>query len=598
MIVLGIHDGHDASASLMINGKIVAANQEERFSKLKGDYGLPIKAIKCCLKQGNVSLAKIDEIAVASHTLNPVLLYIKRNANFSVNDWVKEQEDYWYKVFYLKKKKINYYKIFKNSFKKLDKYYDFKNLLTLYNDKDLIKKFKEIRLDCISKNLNFPKSKIKFYTHEFCHIYYSYYFYPERKNGIAITSEGIGDFSNGSVGTIKSDRYKLISHTKKNHLGHIYQYITLLLGMKPNQHEYKTMGLAPYASSYEIDKIYPLLDEVLKIKNLNVTFNKKPKDLYFHFKRAFHGARFDGIAGAVQRFIELKLQQWFLSCKKKLNLNRFYFSGGVAQNIKAAMFLNSSTKLGKIIVPPAAGDSTLSIGACYHSMHLKNFDNKNKIKLFPIKNMYLGYKNNSNDIENYIKKNKFNKKFIIIKDYKPEKVAKIIANGKIVGRCCGGMEFGLRALGNRSILADPRKFETVAKINQKIKKRDFWMPFTPSVLFEDRNKFYKNNKNLNAKFMSMAFNTTEFGRKNLKAAIHPADFTIRPQTVKREDNKSYYDLIKSFKKITKIGALLNTSLNLHGMPIALNHIDALYILQNSDLDAMVFDKIIVLKKKL
>ena len=124
MIVLGIHDGHDASASLMINGKIVAANQEERFSKLKGDYGLPIKAIKCCLKQGNVSLAKIDEIAVASHTLNPVLLYIKRNANFSVNDWVKEQEDYWYKVFILKKK-INYYKIFKNSFKKFDKYYRF-----------------------------------------------------------------------------------------------------------------------------------------------------------------------------------------------------------------------------------------------------------------------------------------------------------------------------------------------------------------------------------------------------------------------------------------------------------------------------------------
>ena len=105
MIILGIHDGHDASASLMINGKVVAANQEERFSKLKGDYGLPFKAIKCCLKQGGVSLTNIDEIAVASHKLNPVLLYIKRNANFTVNDWVKEQEDYWYKVFYLKKKK-------------------------------------------------------------------------------------------------------------------------------------------------------------------------------------------------------------------------------------------------------------------------------------------------------------------------------------------------------------------------------------------------------------------------------------------------------------------------------------------------------------
>ncbi|WP_072090891.1 carbamoyltransferase C-terminal domain-containing protein [Candidatus Pelagibacter communis] len=600
MIILGIHDGHDASASLMIKGKIVAANQEERFSRLKGDYGLPLKAIRCCLKQGNISINDVDEIAVASHTLNPVLLYIKRNANFTVSDWVKEQEEYWYKVFYLKKKKINYYKIFKNRFKKLDKYYDFKNLLTLYNDRDLIKKFKEIRLECISKNLNFPKNKIRFYTHEFCHIYYSYYFYPERKNGIAITSEGIGDFSNGSVGTIKNNEYKLNSYTRKNHLGHIYQYITLLLGMKPNQHEYKTMGLAPYASRYEIDKIYPFLDEVLRIKNLNITFKKKPKDLYFYFKKIFHGARFDGIAGAVQKFIELKLQEWFLNCKKELKLNRFYFSGGVAQNIKAAMFLNNSKNLGKVIVPPAAGDSTLSIGACYHSMHLKNLEkkNKDKLKISPIKNMYLGYKNNPKNIEDYIYKHKLDKKFKIIKNYKPERVAKIISKGMIIGRCCGSMEFGLRALGNRSILADPRKFETIAKINHKIKKRDFWMPFTPSVLFEDRNKFYKNQKNLNAKFMSMAFETTEFGRKNLKAAIHPADFTIRPQTVKREDNKSYYDLIKSFKNITKVGALLNTSLNLHGMPIALSHVDALYILFNSDLDAMVFDKIIVMKKKL
>ena len=172
------------------------------------------------------------------------------------------------------------------------------------------------------------------------------------------------------------------------------------------------------------------------------------------------------------------------------------------------------------------------------------------------------------------------------------------SKGEIVFFCTGRMEFGQRALGHRSILSDPSNIQSVYRINSAIKKRDFWMPFTPSVLFEDRNKFYKNQKNLNAKFMSMAFETTEFGRKNLKAAIHPADFTIRPQTVKREDNKSYYDLIKSFKNITKVGALLNTSLNLHGMPIALSHVDALYILLNSDLDAMVFDKIIVMKKKL
>ena len=260
------------------------------------------------------------------------------------------------------------------------------------------------------------------------------------------------------------------------------------------------------------------------------------------------------------------------------------------------MFLNNSNKLGKVIVPPAAGDSTLSIGACYYSAHTKNLKKEKKIKISHIKNMYLGFQNNPDDLEKYIIRKKLHEKFKIIKKYKQSQVAQIIADGKIIGRCCGGMEFGLRALGNRSILADPRKSETITKINQKIKKRDFWMPFTPSMLYEDKNKFFIDRKNLNANFMCMAFETTDFGRKNLKAAIHPSDFTIRPQTVKKKDNKNYYELIKSFKKITNVGALLNTSLNLHGMPIAMDHVDALYILENSDLDAMVFDKVIIIKR--
>ena len=167
-----------------------------------------------------------------------------------------------------------------------------------------------------------------------------------------------------------------------------------------------------------------------------------------------------------------------------------------------------------------------------------------------------------------------------------------------MGRCSGRMEFGLRSLGNRSILCDPRYYRNINKINSKIKKRDFWMPFTPSVLFEDKHKFYKNQKGLNDKFMSMAFETTEFGRKNLKAAIHPADFTIRPQAVKKEDNKSYYNLIKSFKKITKVGALLNTSLNLHGKPTVNNLKQAIYTLNNSNLDCLVVNyKYLIIKKR-
>ena len=340
MKIIGIHDGHDCSAALMVDGKIIYAAQEERFSRLKGDYGFPKKAIEDLFKFSKLKPKDIDLVAIGSLTLNPVLLKLKRNAQFSVADWIYEQEKFWIpKIF--KKKKINYWKIFKNRIKKFDKYYNYNNKsLNSYMNKSDMQKFRLQRLESIAKYLKIEEKKIKFILHEDCHTHYSYYFFPKRENGIAITSEGIGDYSNGSVSVIKRDKFTLKSYNRDNHLGHIYQYITLLLGMKPGNHEYKVMGLAPYASNYEINKCYKIFDKILKIKGLNIVFDKKPKDLFFHFKEKFKNCRFDGIAGALQKFLEKKLTDWFVVCNKKLKLNTFYFSGGVAQNIKAALHLS------------------------------------------------------------------------------------------------------------------------------------------------------------------------------------------------------------------------------------------------------------------
>ena len=228
-------------------------------------------------------------------------------------------------------------------------------------------------------------------------------------DGISITSESVGDYSSGSVSTVIKNRFKLKSYTKENHLGHIYMYITLLLGMRPCMHEYKVMGLAPYASNYEINKCFHVFDKILKIKRLNIVYDKKPNDLYFSFKESLKNYRFDGIAGAVQKFLEIKLENWFLSCKKILKLKNFYFSGGVAQNIKAAMILLENKKIGKIFVPPAAGDSTISIGACFHAV--ANYCDKNKINkkkyIKSIDNMYLGYRIKNQEIINFFNKKKY-----------------------------------------------------------------------------------------------------------------------------------------------------------------------------------------------
>lgn len=360
--------------------------------------------------------------------------------------------------------------------------------------------------------------------------------------------------------------------------------------MKPNQHEYKVMGLAPYTSNYEIEKCYKIFDKILKVKGLNIVFDKKPKDLFYHFKEKLINCRFDGIAGALQKFLEKKLETWFVACFKKFRYRNFYFSGGVAQNIKAALYLSKNKKIKKIFVPPAAGDSTISIGACFYGAA-----NSFKNEIHPINSMYLGTSLNTNEIKRLIKK-KLNKKFIVKSKFSAREVALAISKGAIIGRCAGRMEFGLRSLGNRSILCDPRFSENINKINFKIKKRDFWMPFTPTILKEDFDKYIINPKKIEARFMSMAFETTNIGRNCLKAAIHPADFTARPQLLSKDDNPKYFEIIKSFKQITGVGALLNTSLNLHGLPVVRNAEDALYVFENSGLDFLILENFLLKKK--
>ena len=157
------------------------------------------------------------------------------------------------------------------------------------------------------------------------------------------------------------------------------------------------------------------------------------------------------------------------------------------------------------------------------------------------------------------------------------------------------MEFGLRSLGNRSILCDPRYYKNIHKINSKIKKRDFWMPFTPTILDIDFKKYCKNPKNLESRFMSMAFDTTKKGQDSLQAAIHPADFTARPQMLRKKDNLEYYKIIKEFRKLTGVGALLNTSLNLHGLPVVENIKDAFNVFNKSDLDILIINNTLIKK---
>jgi carbamoyltransferase len=587
-ILLGIQEAHDASAALMIDGGIVAAAQEERFTGLKGDYGFPKLSIQACLASAGIKATQIDEVLLASHNWNPVLTKIKRNANFSVDDWVKEQRDFW-KPTLLEGKKVRYYDLYKDREDfAYDDTYPMDHMLDGYMDAGEMADMASLRVKTVSTLLGIPLEKIRTVTHEDCHTFYAYFASQFRGQVLALTAEGIGDYSNGTVSIFSEEGRRELAATRDNHIGHIYQYITLLLGMKPAQHEYKVMGLAPYANAKELEKSYQVFAPVLKVDGLKIVFDQKPQDLYFHFRDRLEGHRFDGIAGALQKFTETLLSTWAKNCIAESGLPRVCLSGGVAQNIKAGKSLMEIPELEDIFICPAAGDTSLPLGACYFGMWQHLRAHKLPLEtLKPLDNIYLGPEFSDDEISECLATHRVDSTYRVSKGVSPEVIARKLADGKIIARCCGRMEFGLRALGNRSILADPRRPETVRLINDAIKFRDFWMPFTPTILAERESDYIVNPKGVSSPYMTMAFDSTERAQRELIAALHPADLTARPQVLEERRNPEYFAIIKAFERLTGVGGVLNTSFNLHGDPIVLGPRQALSTFENSAIDALI-----------
>ena len=229
-------------------------------------------------------------------------------------------------------------------------------------------------------------------------------------------------------------------------------------------------------------------------------------------------------------------------------------SGGVAQNIKANKIISELDELDSLFIPPGPGDESICVGAAYleyikHDKLISNID--------PPSTGYFGPSYSDDVIEASLKK-------MIPDNYRIQKasdnkVAELIAKGDVVARFGDGkMEFGARALGNRSILADPRKPDVIHHINKLVKMRDFWMPFAPSILAEREKDYIVNPKNIDSRFMAVGFDSTTIAKDHIPAGLHPFDRTARPQIVHKSDNPSYHSLIKAFEKITGVGALITT----------------------------------------
>jgi carbamoyltransferase len=593
MIILGINEDHNATAAIVKDGVVLSCASEERFSRVKNDTGYPKKAIESVLSSAGISSSEIDYAVYSSKEFDAQQMKIKRVTTFKISDYIREMNEYWKPVL-LEKKGSDFWS-------KISKEARFSDLKTNHYDLSFLESSpkekwdelsKKARIDVVTKHLGLSHDRIKFMDHHTGHAHYAYFASPHNlsERAAVVTVDGWGDGCNATISIVENGRLKEVHRTAMCNIGRIYRWMTLLLAMKPNEHEFKVMGLAPYARDYIKKPAYEVFKKTLVVKGLDFEWNEKPSDMYFYFKEKLDGMRFDGIAAGVQQWVEDLLCEWISNIMKKFETDTLYLSGGVAMNVKANKAIAELDCVRKFYVSPSGGDESLAIGAAFALASAQGESLK------PLKNAYLGDAVFVSDSKDLIKKYLKDGKHELIENPTNDLLAGLLASGKVLARCCGRMEFGARALGNRSILCDPSKQDNIRIINEKIKFRDFWMPFTPSILAERADDYIVNPKGLEAPYMALAFDSTELARKHIIAAIHPYDFTIRPQLVTAETNHDYYHLIKAFQKKTGIGSLLNTSFNLHGFPIVRTVEDAYEAFEKSGLDGLIIPGFLILKK--
>ncbi len=591
MTILGIYDDHNSSASLSMNGEIVCAVQEERFTKRKNEKGFPQRSVAYILKKYNINNENVDIVAMSTierTDLNNLKYPI--DAVFEISDYINMMDKYWKPKLSGKNYPKDYVKkIFQKKFRNQKNFYNIPDSFYELDRNELQDKITEVIINDVSNFMNIDKEKIRFYDHHTCHAMYGYFANPHKKDKtIAITVDAYGDGKNQTVWKIENDKFELVTSSNECEIARLYRMVTLYLRLKPLEHEFKVMGLAPYAKekySIEVTKIF---EELLEFDGLKIVHKNRPDNLYEFLNEKLKYFRFDNIAGGIQKYTEDILNKLFEKASKEIGFTNFVFSGGVAMNVKANKALGDLSCVDNLFVAGSSSDESQSIGACYFANYENNIINK------PLNNLYLGTENDSNDINQYIEENNLNKKYKIIA-VNNKKIAQLLANGEVVARVCGKMEFGSRALGNRSILANPSNPTIIQHINELIKGRDFWMPFAATVLDTYEDKYLKNPKKLKSIYMAIAMDTKKEFLKDIKAGTHPYDETIRPQILTKEQNEDYYDLIEEFSKITGIGSLLNTSYNLHGLPVVNDIEDSFHVFENSGLKHLILNDILVSK---
>ena len=445
--------------------------------------------------------------------------------------------------------------------------------------------------------LGLPESKLRMTNHHDSHVFSVLPFLPSvRERTLIFTLDGQGDGRCASVGIWSPAGLETLDVTPDLlSLGEIYSFVTSALGFKSLEHEYKVMGMAPYAKPDYYGDMLAALRKLLWIDTDGRWSGGYlcRQECWAALAEACSFERFDAIAGALQQFTEDLMLQWIEHWVRKTGIRRIGCAGGVFMNVKANQRIAASPLVEHLVVVPSCGDESTAIGAAvFGSLTVEP-----TTPIRPATHLYLGAANPRAEVEAVAASAGASGRFAVSRPADiNRRAAELLAAGEVVARCSGAMEFGARALGNRSILAHPSRPELVGLINRAIKNRDFWMPFAPSVLEERMADYVEPLPAAPAAYMMVSFDTTPRGRRELAAALHAADGTCRPQCVMRAWNPDYHALISAFAAATGVGAVLNTSFNLHGEPIVMSPADALHTVERSGLRYLVLEDLLLEKR--
>jgi carbamoyltransferase len=554
--VVGIHDGHNASVAVLRNGRLVLALQEERLTRVKNQGDLPRLAVRTAMELVNGDLATTG-VALDGRYMN-------------YGQWSRAAIEGDYRRASTLASRLR------------------QRLKGTWVDRRYQAGRARRREDEVA-SLGFGREQIQAVEHHTAHASAAYHTcpWPDEKV-LVLTCDGSGDRLSATVSIGEKGELRRIAEVSEHDsIGRLYAVITQLLGMAPQEHEYKVMGLAPYVSDpARCRAAARRFRDLFEFPRNCLAWRRRPgvPSMYAAHEfvgRLIAGERFDLIAAGAQRFLEQMLVTWVGRAVRETGLHKLACAGGVFMNVKANLALLELDEVEDLFIFPSCGDESNSIGAACHVAARMGE------RIEPLRGLYFGESISDADADQAL--TAAGRKHRLKTRYVPEIeawTAEQLAGGKIVARAKGPMEFGARALGNRSILARADAPGAVRVINEMIKNRDFWMPFAPSVLAERAADYYDKPKPVASPYMMLAFHSRPETRARFEAAQHWYDFTARPQEVFPEHNPDYFRLLKHYEERTGEGILLNTSFNLHGEPIVCGARDALDVFLRSGLTAM------------